>query len=194
MENNGKLFIITAPSGAGKTSVTKAVILKLKNILPIEKVITYTTRQPRPGEVSGVDYHFISTQDFFKKQAEGFFLETTNYANNFYGSPSSIIKDLKNGKSFIVVTDMAGAKNFKNNIMPGAVSIWITVSDPKELCSRLEKRGDPKALIEKRLKLALEEMAQEAAQQNFDYHVKNDDFDRAVNEVIRIIKQNLIFA
>ncbi len=191
MGNIGKLFIISAPSGAGKTSVATSVISKLKDIIPIEKVITYTTRNPRPGEVNGVDYHFIPTQDFLQKQADGFFIETTNYANNFYGSPSSIITDLKKGKSFLVVTDMAGAKNFKNNIMPGAVTIWLTVSEPQELRRRLEKRGDAEALIKKRLELALEEMAQEAEEKNFDYHVKNDVFEQTVDHVVKIIKQNL---
>lgn len=191
MNKNGKLFIISAPSGAGKTSVTMKVIEKLKNIIPIKKVITYTTRPPRPGEINGIDYHFISTQDFLKNKSAGFFLETTNYANSFYGSPSYIINDLKNGQSFVIVTDMAGAKNFKKNIMPDAVTIWITVSDGQELRKRLEKRGDPKEVIEKRLKLALEESALEAKEKTFNYHVKNDVFEQAVDEVIKIIKQNL---
>lgn len=191
MNKNGKLFIISASSGAGKTSIATTVIEKLKNTIPISKVITYTTRNPRPEEINGIDYNFISTQDFLKKETAGFFLETTKYTNQYYGSPSSIIQDLKKGKSFIIVTDMAGAINFKHNIMPNAITIWITVSDTQELRKRLEKRGDPSDIIEKRLKLTSEETRKESREKYFDYHVENDIFDQAVAQVIEIIKNNL---
>lgn len=190
MNKIGQLFIIAAPSGAGKTSITMAVIEKLKNtVLPIEKVITCTTRPIRPGEVDGVDYHFFSQEEFLRKKNMGFFIETTKYNENYYGSPASIFTEMKNGKSFILVADMAGAKNFKSNIKPDAVSIWISVPDAQELRRRLEKRGDSKEGIEKRVTLAQEEMAQEAREKMFDYHVLNNNFDTAVHDVIEIIKQ-----
>jgi guanylate kinase len=188
----GCIFIITAPSGAGKTSVTTNVISKLKGIIPIEKVITITTRPKRVGEVNGVDYVFLSNEEFLKREKTGFFLETTKYNENYYGSPASIVQDMKNGKSFIIITDTVGAINFKKNIIPDAVTIWITVPDIEELRKRLEKRKtDSREVIEKRLKIAKEDMEREANENQFDYHVQNNNLDQAVDDVIKIIKQTL---
>lgn len=192
MNKFGKLFIIAAPSGAGKTSITLAVIEKLKNILPIEKVITYTTRQQRAGEIDGVDYHFLSKETFLNKMHAGFFIETTIYNDHYYGSPASIFSDMKKGKSFILVADMAGAINFKTNLKQDATLIWISVSSTQELRRRLEKRGDPKDVIEKRLRLAIEETSQVAQEKIFNYHVLNDCFDSAVQNVVEIIKNSLL--
>ncbi|MFH1254132.1 MAG: guanylate kinase [bacterium] len=192
MKNKGRLFIVAAPSGAGKTSVVTNAISKLKPNIPIERVITFTTRSQRPGEVDGVDYYFLSEEEFLKRKTKNFFLETTKYNGYYYGSPSSIIQDMKNGKSFILITDTAGANNFKKNIMPDAVMIWITVSSIEELRKRLEKRKtDSPEAVEKRLKIAHYEMARETKEKNFKYHVQNNNLDDAVNEIIKIIKQNL---
>jgi guanylate kinase len=189
---NGRLFIISAPSGAGKTSVTTNVISKLKGIIPIEKVITITTRPRRPGEVDGVDYVFLSNEEFLKREKTGFFLETTKYNDNYYGSPAWIVQDMKNGKSFIIITDTVGAKNFKENLIPDAVTIWITVPDIEELRKRLEKRKtDSLEVIERRLKIAKEDMEREANENQFDYHVQNNNLNQAVDDVIKIIKQTL---
>lgn len=188
----GRLFIIAAPSGAGKTSVVTKVISKLSPFIPIERVITFTTRPVRPNEIDGVDYYFLSQEEFLKRKKNDFFLETTMYNGYYYGSPISIIQDMKNGKSFIIITDPAGADNFKKNIMPDAVTIWITISDIQELRRRLEKRKtDSPEVVEKRLELARHEIEREAKEKIFNYHVQNNNLDDAVDDVIKIIKQNL---
>mgnify|MGYP000956216692 CR=1 FL=1 len=192
MKNRGRLFIVAAPSGAGKTSVVTNAISKLRQTIPIERVVTLTTRPQRPGETDGVDYHFLSQKEFLKRKDAGFFIETTKYNDHYYGSPSSIIQDMKNGKSFILITDTAGANNFKKNIIPDAIMIWITVSSIEELRKRLEKRKtDSPEIVEKRLKIAHYEMARETKEKNFKYHVQNNNLDNAVNDIIKIIKQNL---
>jgi len=188
----GRLFIVAAPSGAGKTSVVTNVISKLKPLIPIERVITLTTRPQRPGEIDGIDYHFLSQEEFLKRKEEGFFLETTKYNGYYYGSPISMIQDMKNGKSFIIITDPAGANNFKKNIIPDAVTIWITISDIQELRKRLEKRKtDSPDMVEKRLEIAQHEIEREAKEKSFSYHVQNNNLNDATNDIINIINQNL---
>ncbi len=192
MLKEGRLFIVAAPSGAGKTSVVTNVISKLNPPIPIERVITFTTRPPRPREIDGVDYYFLSQKEFLKRERQGFFLETTKYADYYYGSPMSIIQDMKNGKSFIIITDIDGANNFKKNIIPDAVTIWITVSSVEELQKRLEKRKtDLPEVVQKRLEIALHEIEREAKEKNFNYHVQNNNLDDAASDIIKIIKQNL---
>ncbi len=192
MRNKGRLFIVAAPSGAGKTSVVTNVISKLKQTLPIERVVTFTTRSQRPGEVNNLDYNFLTEEEFLKKQNENYFLETTKYNGYYYGSPKSIIQDMKNGKSFILITDTAGANNFKKNIVTDAITIWITVPNIHELRKRLEKRHtDSLDVVEKRLEIARHEIEKEAKEKSFNYHVQNNNMDDAVNDIIKIIKQNL---
>lgn len=194
MKKDGQIFIVAAPSGAGKTSVITSVISKLKPIIPIERVVTFTTRPIRVGEINGVDYNFLSQEDFLAKKNNGFFLETTKYNEYCYGSPISMIQDIKNGKSFVIITDINGANNLKKNIIPDAVTIWITVPSIQELRKRLEKRQtDSAEVVEKRLKIAAQEMEREAKEKTFNYHVQNNKLDAAVNDVIKIIKQNLGF-
>jgi len=91
--SNAKLFIVSACSGAGKTTLVNAVIENLrKKQVPIERVITYTTKQPRAGEVDGRDYHFVSVEDFQRKIQEGFFIEYSEAYGNYYGSPKSLFE------------------------------------------------------------------------------------------------------
>jgi len=189
----GKLFIISAPSGAGKTSVTAGVIKFLQNLISIEKTITFTTRKHRVSEIAGKDYNFISTSEFLALKKEGYFLETTEYDGNYYGSPASIISELKAGKSLIMITDRAGAKNFKNNILPDSVTIWLTVPSLDVLRQRLEHRKtESQCSLDKRLKLAEEEIAQEADEPFFQYHVLNDDLEKSIRSIAKIIQQELL--
>ena len=102
-QNQGKVFVISAPSGTGKTTLVKETINRLNNQYDISKVITYTTRNLRTGEINGKDYHFISHDDFLQKEKDGFFLEITKYDNQKYGSPASILTDIQLGKSFIIM-------------------------------------------------------------------------------------------
>jgi guanylate kinase len=194
MNKIGKLFIVAAPSGAGKTSIVTNVISKLSPTTPIEKVITLTTRPPRPGEREGIDYFFLSEEEFLRRKDNGYFLETTKYNGYYYGSPMAMIQEIKNGKSFIIITDTVGAKNFKKNIIPDAITIWITISDIQELQRRLKTRKtDSPEVVEKRLEIARQEIEKEMKEKNFDYHIQNNNFNEAVENVINIIRKNLDF-
>lgn len=188
----GKLFIISAPSGAGKTSIVKKVINELKDAVPIEKVITFTTRPKRQNETHGTDYFFLSPQEFLNKKKQDFFLETTEYNEHFYGSPKTVIQDIKKGNSFIIIADTKGAKKLKSSMIPDVITIWITVPSLEILRERLKKRHfNNHEFIKKRLKIAQDEIAQGAKERVFDYHVMNESLEEAVNNVVSIIKNEL---
>lgn len=187
----GELFIVAAPSGAGKTTLVNEVIKRLSTEFDISKVITSTTRTPRPGEVNGKDYFFMSIQKFEEKLKNGYFLETTKYNGQLYGSPSSILSDLELGKSFIVVTDLLGVKEFKK-VTPHAKFFWITAPSLEVLKERLLKRKTiENNHVEKRLKLAEEEMKEGAKSRLFNFNVVNDVFDQTVAEICLLIKNEL---
>ncbi len=172
MKKPGKLFIISAPSGGGKTTISREVIRRMKSTHAIEKVITYTTRPPREGELNGKDYHFLSREEFIKKKHKGFFLETTEYHGNLYGSPSSIFEHMQQGYSFVMATDLPGVKAIKQRVAH-AILIWIAVPCIDELRKRLEKRGKQTAqAIEERIALAQHEITQADASNLFNYSIR----------------------
>ncbi|MBY0353480.1 guanylate kinase [Candidatus Babeliales bacterium] len=188
----GRLFVISAPSGGGKTSLTNCVIEKLSSSISLEKVATYTSRLPRFNEKNGKDYYFVSRTDFMKKREDGFFLETTEYNGEFYGSPASIITDLKKGKSLILVADWDGAKKILS-LIENPVLIWIVPPSLDALKKRIEARGTEKAeQIEARIKLAKVELMHERISKIFNYWVFNDNFERATQEIISIIQKELV--
>ena len=183
----GKLFIVSAPTGAGKTTVAKTVLTKLETQIPLSKVITYTTRPPRPQEINGKDYHFVTIDDFVSKKNTGFFLETTVYDGHWYGSPKSIIAELKTGKSFLLVTDRPGAKTIKSQV-PDAVLIWLDVPSKEVLLERLGHRTSANQQERQhRLALAQREIDQEKTKRFFTHHVMNNTLDDAVHQIIKII-------
>ncbi len=187
----GRLFVISASSGAGKTSLVTQALKQLKKDHDISRVVTYTTREPRPNEVNGTDYHFISSEDFNKKNYEDFFLETSEMYDSSYGSPASINTELKRGKSLIIITDRSGARALAKEV-PSSILIWITVPDFDTLKQRMKSRGTEDAKqTEKRLKLAQQEMDEEQKQPLFQYHLVNDEFDRALAELMLIITDEI---
>ena len=188
----GILFVIAAPSGAGKTSLIKEVTKRLEKKHEISKVPTCTTRPPRTGEVDKKDYYFLSPDEFIEKQKNGEFLETTEYNGKLYGSPLSFLDDLKLGKSFIIITDLQGVKNL-SKLIKDRVSIWIETKNIEELRRRILKRGSiSEQQIEQRLKLAEEEMVEAEKSRLLDYHVVNDVFEQTVEELILLIKDKLL--
>ena len=190
-KNRGRLFIISAPSGAGKTTIANAVIGKLGDDYPISKVITYTSRSPRDNEVQGRDYCFISKEDFSEKKKKGFFLETTEYNGQWYGSPQFILDDLVDGKLFIIITDIKGTKSLVEKI-GDAVLIWLAPPSHETLRKRLVKRGTESSEgIEKRVMLSKKEMEQEKKESFFHHRVINDSFELAANELCQIIKEEI---
>ncbi|HZW60896.1 MAG TPA: guanylate kinase [Candidatus Babeliales bacterium] len=187
----GKLFIVSAPSGAGKTSLVTRVLSDLKSQWPVERVITYTSKTPRPGEVDGRDYHFITPLQFEAKIKEEFFLEWSVAYGTYYGSPRSILDGLKKGRSYITILDRAGARAV-SEIVPEAVLIWIHTPTIDILKERLRSRGqDSDASIEKRMDLAKLELEDEAKNKLFRYHILNDNFENAVEEFKVIMHDSL---
>lgn len=184
MANKGKgtLYIISAPSGAGKTSLVKAL---LESTTDIMVSVSHTTRGMRPGEVDGRDYHFTEVETFRSMIADGAFLEHAQVFDNFYGtSRSSALDMMERGVDVILEIDWQGAEQVRQK-MSEAVSIFILPPSREELERRLRGRGtDADEVIAKRLGQAVEEMSHYG---DFDYLVFNDDFDTALNQLRAIV-------
>ena len=177
----GKVFILSAPSGAGKTTVAKKV---LEQVPELVRVVTYTTREPRPGEQDGQDYRFISKEEFEAKIKEGFFLEYANVYGNYYGTPKKEIDELLSlGKDVLLIIDVQGAFKVKS-LMQEAVSIFLLPPSLEALKRRIEGRGYVDKNLEKRLQTAKEEIP---CAKYFDYIVINDFLNNAVEKVKAII-------
>jgi guanylate kinase len=178
----GTLYIISAPSGAGKTSLVKAL---LKATTGITVSVSHTTRQPRPGETDGVEYHFVDVETFRRMVADGAFLEHAQVFDNFYGTSRSAALDLlKRGIDVILEIDWQGARQVRSMI-PGAVSVFILPPSRQALEERLRGRGqDGEEVIARRMRDAISEMSHYA---EFDYLVINDQFEQALLELQSII-------
>jgi len=176
------LFIIAAPSGCGKTSLVEALIKKTKNLWVS---VSYTTRPPRPDEVNGINYYFISNNDFDGMVNNGAFVEHAMVFDNHYGSSTKLIKDkLNEGVNVILEIDWQGARQVKEN-MPNAISIFILPPSKEALLGRLQQRAqDNDAIINKRMSDAQNQMQHF---NEFDYLVINDDFNSALNDLNLII-------
>ncbi len=177
-EMTGTLFVVSAPSGAGKTSLVKALIDSRPNL---NVSISHTTRKMRSGEVDGVDYHFVSKEEFKEIEAGGGFLENASVFDNFYGTSRKFVEDgLRNAGNVMLEIDWQGAAQVKLN-KPNAVSIFILPPSLEVLEQRLRRRNqDSDESIERRLRDALTDIAQ---CKNFDYIVMNDDFDAAITDM-----------
>lgn len=188
---SGRLFIISAPSGAGKTSLVEAAIPIIRKQHPIEQVITYTTKVPRSTDPYKRDFHFIDMAEFERRIKEQFFLEWSDVYGAYYGSPRSVIEQMKKGNSCILVLDRVGAQQAIEQI-PDAVLIWITVATIEILRGRLMARGtETLAQIEHRLRRAQVEMELEAKNRLYPYHIVNDNFGIAVDRLTAIMLEKL---
>lgn len=187
----GKLFIISAPSGAGKTTLVTATLERLQSKWPLERVVTYTSKQPRHNERDGIDYHFISPQDFQERIDHGFFLEWSSAYQTYYGSPRSIITERAKGRSFIMIIDRVGAERVKQ-LVHDALLIWIAPPSFKELQRRLENRAtETKDQIARRLERARVEIALENQNPLYDFTIINDDFHTAQQELESFFEKKL---
>ena len=180
----GRLFVITAPSGAGKTSLIDALVradpsLKLS--------ISYTTRAPRPGEKDGVDYHFVDEPAFLGMQERGEFLESAEVHGYRYGTSKKVITEaLARGEDLILEIDWQGARQVRG-IYPGCVGIFILPPSIEELERRMRSRGqDADPVIRRRLDNARGEMEHAG---EFHYAIINKDFDTARQELAAIIQK-----
>jgi len=179
----GKLFVISAPSGAGKTTLLKKVMGAIPGLV---FSISHTTRKPRPGEVDGVDYYFVSPADFQRMITEGLFLEYAEVHDNQYGTSfAAIDQQLKAGLDVILDIDVQGAAILRRKGRPAATHIFISPPDLVELERRLRGRGtESEATIRVRLKNAATEMN---AADEYEYLVINDSLEEAANLLSSII-------
>ncbi len=181
--SQGILFIVSAPSGAGKTSLLRALLSEDDNLV---LSISHTTRPPRPGEVDGVDYHFVSREEFLRLAGEGAFLEQAEVFGNYYGtSEAGVREQLASGRDVVLEIDWQGARQVRK-AFPEAVSIFIAPPSIEALRERLGNRGqDDEAVIERRMRDARSELSHYP---EYDYLVINDDFDTALGDLRCIVR------
>ena len=182
MSNRGTLYTISAPSGAGKTSLVKALLTSVEGI---RVSISHTTRTMRPGEEDGINYHFVDEAAFITMINNSAFLEHAKVFKHYYGTAQAWVEGiLTNGEDVILEIDWQGAEQIRR-LQPDCVSIFILPPSPKALEQRLTERGqDDQAVIEHRLAEAQEEMSHFV---EANYLVINDDFDIALSELSAII-------
>lgn len=179
---SGRLVILSGPSGVGKDSVLD----RWKTADPrVVRVVAYCTRAPRSGEVDGVDYHFVTRQQFMAKAEAGDFLEYKEVHGNLYATP---LKDMEallaDGRIAVLKIDVHGALSVMEK-RDDAISIFLLAPSAEELERRIRKRGtDDEATIQKRLKNARDEIA---LSDRYQHRVVNDDLDRAVAEIMEIV-------
>lgn len=184
MKSKGKLFVITAPSGAGKTSLINAL---LEEDPALKLSISYTTRPPRRGEKNGREYHFVDEPTFLAMRGRGEFLESAEVHGNRYGTSKKVIHDaLERGEDLVLEIDWQGAQQVRA-LYPDAVGVFILPPSFDELERRMRGRDqDSEDVIRRRLKNAREELAH---QDEFNYRIINKDFDVAQRELAEIIRK-----
>lgn len=181
----GTLYIVSAPSGAGKTSLVKALV----DAQPQVRVsVSHTTRAMRPGEVDGVNYHFVNREDFLARLERNEFLEHAEVFGNLYGTSQCWLEDtLAEGFDLILEIDWQGAQQVRR-LMPQAKSIFILPPTQEALRQRLNNRGqDSDEIIDKRMREAVSEMSHYV---EYDYLVINDDFAHALIDLQSIFRAN----
>jgi guanylate kinase len=178
----GKLIVITGPSGVGKGTIVRSLLQRHPELC---LSVSTTTRNPRPGEVEGVDYYFTSTDEFQKAISESEFLEWAQYAGNYYGTPKTKVLELLNrGKLVLLEIELLGARAIAE-IIPDVRRIFILPPSLEELETRIRKRGkDSETAIEKRLARAKEEIA---AKEEFKIQIVNRNLAEAIKEVEKAV-------
>lgn len=182
MEYPGNLFVVAAPSGAGKSSLVRALMELDKRVVPS---VSHTTRRPRGQEVHGREYYFVSNETFDQMAAQGAFLEWANVHSNRYGTSKQAIEQrMQQGADVVLEIDFQGAIQVKR-IFPNAVLVFILPPSWEELRSRLERRNEDSAdTIELRLKNASQEMNHA---REFDFVIINELFERALFDLKAIV-------
>jgi len=181
--SKGTLFIIMAPSGAGKTSLVNALVEQNPGL---QVSVSHTTRAPRPGEVDGEDYHFISFDEFIQMLHDGEFLESALVYGNHYGTSHTWVnQQLDSGVDVILEIDWQGAEQIRN-LIPDVCSIFILPPSLESLRQRLQVRAqDDEDTISRRMRQARDEISHVA---EADYIVVNDDFETALGDIQAIIR------
>ncbi len=180
----GELFILSSPAGGGKTTLANLLIKEIPNL---KRVITCTTRKPRPGEKNGVDYYFLSKEEFEKRIKENDFLEYAIVHGNYYGTPKKEVEEeLQKGFDLLLIIDVQGMRQIVSN-KKDVVTIFILPPSLDELVRRMKERGDSEEEIQKRLKTAKKEIP---AWKEYNYVVINDNLDKAKENIKYIILSN----
>jgi guanylate kinase len=183
MNSHGTLYILSAPSGAGKTSLVKSLVGEMANIIVS---VSYTTRPQRPGEVDGVNYHFITDEAFNQLISENMFLEYATVFGHHYGTSRAWVEEkLEGGIDVILEIDWQGAEQICQ-LLPQSISVFILPPSLEVLLERLRaRRQDNPEVIAKRMALASAEMSHF---NEYDYLVVNDDFATAVADLKAIVQ------
>ena len=184
MTEKGLLLVLSGPSGVGKGTV-KSAIVKNK-VFPFEYSVSMTTRQPRPGEINGKDYFFVTEERFKQAISQNKLLEYNQYVNHYYGTPKApVAKMLDEGKDVLLEIDVNGAQKVRQE-MPDGVFIFLTPPDLHTLHTRLENRGtESEDVIMGRIKQARQEIL---VMQDYDYAVVNDTVANAVDHIKAIVE------
>jgi len=179
---HGRLFVIAAPSGTGKTSLVKALLASEPRL---RLSVSHTTRKRRPTEEDGREYHFVTVPQFERLVARGEFLEHARVFDNFYGTARGFVEEqLRQGHDVILEIDWQGAQQVRR-AMPQAVSLFILPPSRRALAERLARRAtDSAEIIARRLRDAAADMSH---YREFDYVIVNDDFAQAVSDLRRIV-------
>ena len=182
----GRLFVISASSGTGKTTLARQLLKEDKNLV---QSISYTTRAPRPNEHNGEDYYFVTQKEFLEKKRKSAFLEWANVFGKFYGTPKKEVEEhLKRGRDVLLLIDVQGAKKVKKT-RPDAVFIFLAPPSKEELKKRLSKRGTESSKeIQKRLKVATRELVELNDPRLCDYRIVNHYINRAHEALKGIIR------
>ena len=184
MSEKGILVILSSPSGAGKTSIARALVEGNENFL---FSVSATTRKSRPGELNGREYHFLTVDEFRQKINDGQFLEHAKVFGNLYGTPLQAVRDsISQGKDLIFDVDWQGGKQIRNSSLSKfVISIFILPPSIKELHERLMKRAqDSSDIVKDRMRKSIDEIMH---WKEYDYVIVNRDFDKTLNEVKSII-------
>lgn len=183
IQNKVMMFVLSSPSGAGKTTLTKKLA---SNNSKFEISISYTTRKPRPNEIDGKDYHFVSSEKFTQLVKEKYFYEYANIFDNFYGThKKKVLETLNEGKDVLFDIDWQGTQQLKSTNNLSLVTIFILPPNIKTLKERLLNRHqNQEKLINKRMKKFNEEISH---WNEYNYVVINDDLDTCYNKILDII-------
>lgn len=187
--NKGNIFVVTAPSGAGKTSLVRALLEADKEV---QLSISYTTRAPRPQEENGKDYHFVDELIFMKMLERGDFLESAQVYGNRYGTSQPWIEGvIGSGADILLEIDWQGAAQVRR-IFPEAIGIFILPPSLEALTERLQGRGSDSAeTIARRLAAARDDIGHV---EEFDYVIINDDFNTALQELLTVVRAQRLTA
>lgn len=185
-KKSGKLFVVSAPSGAGKTTLCR---LMLEKFPEISYSVSHTTRSPRNGEVHGKDYFFIGKEEFEERIENNLWAEWAKVHDNYYGTSLTFIREtLEKGGNLLLDIDVQGARQI-TKAFPSAVTLFIMAPDLGTLEQRLRGRGtDSEETIQQRMKNAEKEIAQKDC---YNHVIENDDLEISKNEILTIFKREL---